>query len=267
MVIKGDFTLELVHAESKVAFKEHRKKDGRTYAEIKPDVEYFLKVSKKQNTIPEHVLAFFEVDGKSLGYGQHLKIASPQFAGCWNRVNGIATDTALKFSKKNETKRMADEKCSSASVHDWTGCVTAKFYKAVDSGKLKCYDSKSNLQSTWRGDYINISKNRSKQGMCSVKGSITNPGKKYKGRVRKYLKGELLEKITIHYCTAHGLVKAGVIPKPISRNVKTGSITPAAKRRRINVSQKPTIVTPLSPTEVFSCSLVTSSFPVGNRPN
>ena len=43
MVKKGRFTVELVSADAKVAFMEHTK-DGKTYAEVEPEVEYFVRI-------------------------------------------------------------------------------------------------------------------------------------------------------------------------------------------------------------------------------
>ena len=46
MVRIGDFSLELVEAESKKAFKEHTgpSPENRVFAEVEPGVEYFMKL-------------------------------------------------------------------------------------------------------------------------------------------------------------------------------------------------------------------------------
>jgi hypothetical protein len=43
MVQVGDFSVHLVDAETKTPFKEHVK-DGKTYAEVEPDIDYFIAV-------------------------------------------------------------------------------------------------------------------------------------------------------------------------------------------------------------------------------
>ena len=38
----SDFTVELVAADTKQPFKEHMSPDGQVYAEVEPDVDYFM---------------------------------------------------------------------------------------------------------------------------------------------------------------------------------------------------------------------------------
>lgn len=50
MVKKGPFTVEIIDAYTKQAFKEHNDtNDGKIYAEVEPDAEYFIRV--KPNTL------------------------------------------------------------------------------------------------------------------------------------------------------------------------------------------------------------------------
>jgi hypothetical protein len=43
MVKVGNFTVELVEAETKESFKEHTASDGQAYAEeVEPDMDYFI---------------------------------------------------------------------------------------------------------------------------------------------------------------------------------------------------------------------------------
>ena len=65
MVRQGWFEIELINAETKVPFKEHTHTDGRTYAEVEPDTDYFIHVRSHKN---KKVILKFSVDGKDLGY-------------------------------------------------------------------------------------------------------------------------------------------------------------------------------------------------------
>lgn len=42
MVKVGDFTVELVAADSKVPFAEHTAPNGQIYAEVEPDLDYYI---------------------------------------------------------------------------------------------------------------------------------------------------------------------------------------------------------------------------------
>jgi hypothetical protein len=53
MVKKGRFSVELVSADTRIAFMEHTK-DDKTYAEVEPDVEYFVRLGVEPG--PIHVL-------------------------------------------------------------------------------------------------------------------------------------------------------------------------------------------------------------------
>jgi hypothetical protein len=64
MVKKGRFTVELVSADSKVKFQQHTK-DGKTYVEVEPEAEYFVRVAAEP---APRVSGRIDVDGKSLGY-------------------------------------------------------------------------------------------------------------------------------------------------------------------------------------------------------
>lgn len=65
MVIVNDFEIQIVTAEEKIPFKEH--KNGlNTYVEVEPDAEYFLSVRKVRSSSTD-CLVTLEIDGKCLG--------------------------------------------------------------------------------------------------------------------------------------------------------------------------------------------------------
>ena len=60
----GDFTVELVAADSKQPFREHTAEDGQVYAEVEPDMDYYIAVQTKVGGVK---MCYF-VDGVYLGY-------------------------------------------------------------------------------------------------------------------------------------------------------------------------------------------------------
>ena len=91
--------ISLVHADTKFPFKEHTK-DGKIYVEVEPDEEYFICIQRVGNAVPGTLVAYFSVDGKSLGFNQTFtKIGEPRYAGLWTYKDNTSTHTALMFTK------------------------------------------------------------------------------------------------------------------------------------------------------------------------
>ena len=64
MVKVGGFTVELVAAHTKESFKEHTASDGQVYAEVEPDMDYFISVGSDISRVQANIW----VDGVNLGY-------------------------------------------------------------------------------------------------------------------------------------------------------------------------------------------------------
>ena len=97
MVKVGDFTLELVRADTKESFKEHigPAPNNHVFAEVEPGVDYFIRVGSSIGRI--HAKA--KVDGVSLGYSKTFKKPDPsKYIGSWERTNGVTKTTALRFN-------------------------------------------------------------------------------------------------------------------------------------------------------------------------
>lgn len=56
MVVQGNFKVELIDATTKQPFKEHTSK-GKTYAEVEPDAEYFIRIT---TSYPSTVKAYLK---------------------------------------------------------------------------------------------------------------------------------------------------------------------------------------------------------------
>ena len=68
MVVAGNYSVRLVNAETKEAFKEHKAPDGKIYAEIEPGVDYFIEIEVVGGD-PGHVSYWNStVDGKEFSY-------------------------------------------------------------------------------------------------------------------------------------------------------------------------------------------------------
>jgi hypothetical protein len=211
MVKKGrGFTVELVRADTKVAFKEHTK-DGKTYAEVEPEVEYFVHLEVEPGP---PVRAKIYVDGKWLGY--YVIVGSPSEEkqtsdwglGSCDRVN--TTKQALKFANA-EVFNSADD---TGNLPFWTGNIEVKFLEIFDTGETTV--ARKTHQNTWDGGDVGFVMGYTepkKKGVMSTQGSMVETKKRE--RVRKvYTQGRILETIKLHYCSTVGLVYAGIFGPP-----------------------------------------------------
>jgi hypothetical protein len=133
MVKKGrGFTVELVRAHTKVAFKEHTK-DGKTYAEVEPEVKYFVHLEVEPGP---PVRAKIYVDGKWLGH--YVMVGSSKRktsydTGLWSCDGLNTTKQALKFAKA-KVFNSADE---TENLPFWTGNIKVKFIEIFDTGETR----------------------------------------------------------------------------------------------------------------------------------
>jgi hypothetical protein len=126
MVKVGDFTVQLVRADTKEAFKEHTSPSGDVYAEVEPDTDYFISLGSSIGSVK----AAIKVDGVSLGYDKNFhKPRSMQYQGRFERRSGIETQTSLRFNK-TRSSGVQDE-----AQPMLTGKVEVSFYRFGE----KCY--------------------------------------------------------------------------------------------------------------------------------
>ena len=127
MVRQGYFEIELINAETKIPFQEHTHTDGRTYAEVEPDIDYFLHVRSHQYN---KVVFRFSVDGKDLDYVQSSgKSNGWRERGLWKRHDGIQSFKALWFNKLyNRNNQVGDGQYEG----HWTGSVELKVFEYVE---------------------------------------------------------------------------------------------------------------------------------------
>ena len=71
MVTKNGVSVSLVNAETSQSFQEHISSDNKAYAEVEPDVEYFIKVENRSSNL---IVALYKVDGTDLRYGKPIRM-------------------------------------------------------------------------------------------------------------------------------------------------------------------------------------------------
>ncbi len=185
-------SVQLVNAETMIPFREHRGSDGNDYVEVEPDVEYWIRVQSDRQSA---VLCDFQVDGKDTGVHETLiyphNVSSD--VGIWSKIAGQNMDQSLKV-KNMQTRRHGDEAF-------WIGKVLVNFHEAIPSAVT---DENPDFVNLWKKG--NIPKVVASQIGTKLKSKpITET---------KYKHGSLLHSITLHYCTAMGLIHVGVLPKP-----------------------------------------------------
>lgn len=201
MVIKGPFQVSLVRADSKDVFKEHVNVNGEIYAEVEPDMEYFIRV---KSTFKSMVRADFWLDGSSLGYCTNLIPGREELHGVWEIQGNKQINTALCFC-------IQDSGIENGDVQKrWIGSLEMKFSEAVPMSIYRTRDAKSR----WVGGIVDGSISgtmrkvvKSRTGTLSL---VTDNCR----RKRRYHAGKELASIKINYCTAFGLIHAGLLPKP-----------------------------------------------------
>lgn len=219
MVCSGKFTLELIDAVTNRPFTEHHGKDGKTYAEVEPEIEYFLRIS---STDPRSVCCKFSVDDKDLGYVCSLHQNNVSIRGIWSRENAVSKMSTLKFNKlinrrngdSHNNKRDRGQNWGEDNIH-WTGCVEMKIYELVVKERMASIYS--DVSSSWSANTehvlkgLNLSSN--KKALNSTVGSTTIE-KKLSGRQSHVSCGDHITSIKLYYCSTVGLIAAKVLDPP-----------------------------------------------------
>jgi hypothetical protein len=261
MVVRGGVTIELVDAAAKIPFKEHTK-DGEVYVEVEPDAEYFIKLAKNEKTRSKWLE--LTADGTDLGYYvEYLKDGchSEGLYGLRSVANGIESDIALKFVEPPRAKK-GKVVGTGASVLPPMGSVKLDVYKVVSGGYRKIEKrSKSEAKeiqpvtmSAW--DDLTVSDDiEAKKLLRSAKGTTTltwgrkapakTPDDRASRERRKvYERGDLVDTIVLHYGTAAGLLKAGVletrrgaVQPPVAKKQKCADSKKGALHARAGVSE------------------------------
>jgi hypothetical protein len=229
MSINGALSVQLVNAETKEPFEEHILPNGSRYTEVEPNAEYWIRIvaNLQQN---EHGECVVKVDKEDLGYSTFVSGKEEHFLGIWNRDKTTETNQALKVVEL----RVESNKpfC--------TGSIKVHFYQALASGIE--LSSCKRVTSRWEGGFLPTLFAQDKKTVKSSPGAktTTKPVSPPTERT-KFVRGKLLESITLRYCTALGLIYAGVLPKPAQWDGRSVAFPNKAARDPEPLRMEPTI--------------------------
>lgn len=211
MVIVNHFQVQLVSAEDDTTpFKEHTKGE-ETYVEVEPDAEYFIAMSQVRPS-SDHLYCEVWVDGKnkimSLAFRNNRVSPSPRLCGILSRSNGISTSKALKFVPAS----FQSVGIQAASTMIGTGQISLKVYRGVYLGiENQARSSSSSLEKPSIVYDASSPATTKKMRLRSGEGSQIRQKRRSTG---KYVRGEYLYAIVLHYCATPGLIAAGILSKP-----------------------------------------------------
>ena len=235
MVVAGDFSAQLVNAETKEPFQEHFGEKGEAYSEIEPDCEYFIQFQMLgDGDAKKKVCVQVAVDGTLMESRTIVNRKSGKVhLGMLSRENGNTISKA--FALRSPTVRYNDnlkkDACmpiGSVSIRiseaAYYGCQESMNYKEEGladkskDGSLEVpydygiFEAKKFLRST-EGKTLLAGNNKVTPEKASSN-SAKHERKRKRRNEASYTAGLLLQEINIHYCTALGLIHAGVLDKP-----------------------------------------------------
>ena len=202
----GDFTVELVAADTKQPFTEHTAPDGQVYAEVEPDVDYFIALRSDVGGVKMS----FAVDGLSLGYSSNFTtpIKAAVYKGSWETkgCRGSQEVTrALRFSKTRQ------------EVGVKPNTLTGKIEVTVSElGEQYYKDATDFTSATLTANSTLGGKKCVKTTTVGSRNSFvrTPTNRTTDNKIIRYKKGKHLCTITLNYCSAFGLIYNKILPPP-----------------------------------------------------
>lgn len=221
MVVIGNYSASIVNAETKVAFQEHNHRNGKTYAEVEPCVDFYIEINIVGGN--DNIYCVPHVDGQKLKYCITRHPSHDAYhAGLWSRSKGVSKMRAFSFQKP--TFKNEDGSTSNSAPGDGLmGTIQVDFYEAVylgishhSQGDYSNDVQEDNVSPTSVLSKSDLSFKQTKKVLRSGGGSHSESTQcsSHGGPTHKYGPGKLLQSITVHYCTALGLIYAGVLPPP-----------------------------------------------------
>jgi len=246
MVQVGHFTVNLVRADTKEVFKEYTgpAPDHNVYAEVEPGVDYFIQVESTRG----EVIVRGNVDGVYLGYlDTYLKPFKDKYLGAWERTNGESKTIALHFNKAAQATKQEGQTNSSML----TGKVDVEFY---EFGAQIEVDSNDDVVPQQLKSDIKVA---GKKCVLSGNGShvTKDPSSTQHGGLEYgYELGGHICTITLHYCTAVGLILNKILDAPPSSQESDSN---ESKRAKVKPEKKRSASAVLSPDEKESKKVAT----------
>ena len=227
MPSKGPYTVQLIDAKTKQAFKEHPGRNGMDgYIEVEPGLDYFIRL---QNNSSYEILWTKKVDGLKIRHKGYLEPELYDDDGVWsyNSLTRTSTTKALSFHNAIVNPRTLKEE--DIDQNNEVGVIKIKIYEAVEEDGYGYMEDIKN-------DFVGSSKvnathaQETKKFLKSGIGSVTNNAHD-SGKRHYFQKGAKLQTIKIKYCSTVGLIVDGVLPKPPSwewfRLVKPQAVIPS----------------------------------------
>jgi hypothetical protein len=234
MVQQGDFNVQLVNATTKIPFLEHTRENGDTFVEAEPDAEYFIQWQKTAAVnwghVPYLVLEFL-VDGTRLGFGCHFSSRSitalPSYAGPTDFANGKYVTGTLQFYIPN-SRPTTDEEFNVDRFVEKMGRVDIRLYEGWQ--RYTIAQASSVKPSTFDGSGATFALSRDgrekDKAVLSARGSSTLSQPELASS-HVVTTGQLLDTITLRYCSVKGLQLVGILSPPTS----TVWVTPLPPRK------------------------------------
>ena len=211
MVCKGNIIVTLVDAQTRKKFKEHVADNRQIYVEVEPEVEYFIHA---KNNTTSTVVVDAKVNDQDLGYISEIGARCSTLMGLWSTNNSSSTETALRFKKIDQRPIQDNDKDYLMSL---IGHIEVNVFEHICTWeKTKKRKKEEDVMSKWKDDdpkLIKLARNlwESKKFVESGKGefSITT-----KLEYCDFKAGRFLDKISLNYCTAAGLMEVGILRQP-----------------------------------------------------
>lgn len=210
MVLIGPFEVSLVRADTKEPFKEHTNESGDTYVEVEPKMDYFVQVMSTYPETESLVRADFVLDDVDLGYYTIPIYGQESLHGLLTVQGDTQVEKALCFH------------CDELGINTTNenivfGSLEMTFSEAICKG-TRITDTARNVTNLWTSGIVdgsgipgtNNKVVKSKEGSLEL--SKTTRSKRT--RTIYYCAGTQLAKVKLYYCTAFGLIQAGILPKP-----------------------------------------------------
>ena len=204
MVRVGHFTVNLVRADTKEVFKEHTGPDNNVYAEVEPGVDYFVRVSSTRGEL----IFKTKVDGVQVHKKSVSKPVTCKYIGNWERTNGENKTTALRFNSAAQATKQEGGQTDNSSM--LTGKVEVKFYERGPRTRVR------NLNDISPSKFSSDMKVGGKKCVLSGTGSHALETRRQTTRRLGCQDGKRLCTITLHYCTAMGLILNKILDAPPS---------------------------------------------------
>ncbi len=221
MVLVNDIQLQVVSADEKIPFKEHRK-GLDTFVEVEPGAEYFLSVQRVRLAFKGRLVCRARVDGERVPYRVFLEQMCDNSSIHYIGIPVFSHDTkirkALRFVTAPVTTYTTDERSAiAASGTSGMGKIELDVSEVIkmERWNFKSIPYKECFSATPSITVENEAFITRNKNVRSINGNYTYSKKRNKDNMKRVIKKEkLLYTITLHYCATPGLIAVGVLPKP-----------------------------------------------------